>query len=54
MAHIQEGMVLVAGLLPLQVVPPKLDELLAVSGHAGWQVAHHQCGQLKQLHVDCI
>ena len=53
-AHIQEGMVLVAGLLPLQVVPPKLDELLAVGGHAGWQVAHHQSGQLKQFHVDCI
>ncbi len=54
MAHIQEGMVLVAGLLSLQVVPAKLDQLLAVRGHAAWQVPHEQGGQLKQLHVDCI
>ena len=53
-ADIEKSMVLVAGLLPLQVVPPKLDQLLAVCRHAAWQVAHHQCCQLQQLHVDCI
>lgn len=53
-ADIQEGVVLVAGLLPFQVVPAKFDELLAVGGHAAWQVAHQQRRQLKELHVDCI
>ena len=54
MAHIKEGMVLVAGLLPLEVIPAKLDELLAVCGHAVGQVSHQQCCHLKQLHVDGI
>ena len=54
MAHIKEGMVFVAGLLPLQVVPAKLYELLAVCSHAVGQISHQQCCHLKQLHVDCI
>jgi len=54
MAHVEEGMVLVTGLLPLQVIPAKLDELLAVYSHAVGQVSHQQSCHLKQLHVDCI
>lgn len=53
-ADVQEGMVLVAGLFPFEVIPSKLDELLAVGGHAAGQVAHHQRCKLKQLHVDGV
>ncbi len=54
MADIEEGMVLVARLLPLQVVPAKFDQLLAVCSHAVGQISHQQCCHLKQLHVDGI
>lgn len=54
MADIEESMVFVARLLPLQVVPAKLDELLAVCSHAVGQVSHQQRCHLKQLHIDGI
>ena len=32
-AHIEEGVVLVAGVFTFQVVPAKFDELFSVNGH---------------------
>ena len=47
-------MILIAGVLPLQMIPAKLDQLLAMNGHHAGQVPHQQRGQLQQLHVDWV